>query len=191
MAAAGRLCAALLCGALSLCGVRAAARQPDTLYLWIDAQQARVLIGKRAGGREGGREGERWGSRSRAAPRIAPSALRRLRGGHPDRVRGEDGPVHSRLQESSAEDAGHPRRHPRHELQLASYGTGRCGRGHLQRRARGRAVRPDGALRGGDGPGAAVPAGRLWAPSVGVRALSAGRPPLSARSRCAPNRGCR
>uniref|UniRef100_A0A8V0YE64 Wnt inhibitory factor 1 n=1 Tax=Gallus gallus TaxID=9031 RepID=A0A8V0YE64_CHICK len=45
MAAAGRLCAALLCGALSLCGVRAAARQPDTLYLWIDAQQARVLIG--------------------------------------------------------------------------------------------------------------------------------------------------
>lgn len=59
MAAAGRLCAALLCGALSLCGVRAAARQPDTLYLWIDAQQARVLIGKRAGGREGGRERRR------------------------------------------------------------------------------------------------------------------------------------
>ncbi|OXB67463.1 hypothetical protein ASZ78_006794 [Callipepla squamata] len=45
MGAVGRLCALLLCGALSLCGVRAAARQPDTLYLWIDAQQARVLIG--------------------------------------------------------------------------------------------------------------------------------------------------
>ncbi|KAL9853833.1 wnt inhibitory factor 1 isoform 2-T2 [Geothlypis trichas] len=46
MAPAGRLCcAALLCGALSLCSLRAAPRQPDTLYLWIDAQQARVLIG--------------------------------------------------------------------------------------------------------------------------------------------------
>lgn len=141
-------------------------------------------------GREGGKEG---GGAPAAVPasRIAPSALRRLRGGHPDRVRGEDGPVHSRLQESSAEDAGHPCRHPRHELQLASYRTGRCGREHLRRRARGRAVRPDGALRRGDGLGAAVPAGRVWAPSVGVRALSAGRPPLSARSRCAPSRGCR
>lgn len=46
MAPAGRLCAALLCGALSLCSLRAAGRQPDTLYLWIEAQQARVLIGK-------------------------------------------------------------------------------------------------------------------------------------------------
>ncbi|XP_035170265.1 wnt inhibitory factor 1-like, partial [Oxyura jamaicensis] len=45
MAPAGRLCAALLCGALSLCSLRAAGRQPDTLYLWIEAQQARVLIG--------------------------------------------------------------------------------------------------------------------------------------------------
>ncbi|XP_071406074.1 wnt inhibitory factor 1 isoform X2 [Pithys albifrons albifrons] len=46
MAPAGRLCcAALLCGALSLCSLRAAPRQPDTLYMWIDAQQARVLIG--------------------------------------------------------------------------------------------------------------------------------------------------
>ncbi|KAF4792363.1 hypothetical protein TURU_121408 [Turdus rufiventris] len=46
MAPAGRLCcAALLCGALSLCSLRAAPRQPDTLYLWIDAQQARLLIG--------------------------------------------------------------------------------------------------------------------------------------------------
>lgn len=46
MAPAGRLCAVLLCGALSLCSLRAAGRQPDTLYLWIEAQQARVLIGK-------------------------------------------------------------------------------------------------------------------------------------------------
>uniref|UniRef100_A0A8C3BMN3 Wnt inhibitory factor 1 n=1 Tax=Cairina moschata TaxID=8855 RepID=A0A8C3BMN3_CAIMO len=45
MAPAGRLCAVLLCGALSLCSLRAAGRQPDTLYLWIEAQQARVLIG--------------------------------------------------------------------------------------------------------------------------------------------------
>ncbi|NWU12265.1 WIF1 factor, partial [Cephalopterus ornatus] len=46
MAPAGRLsCAALLYGALSLCSLRAAPRQPDTLYMWIDAQQARGLIG--------------------------------------------------------------------------------------------------------------------------------------------------
>lgn len=47
MAPAGRLCAALLCGALSLCSLRAAPRQPDSLYLWIDGRQARVLLGKR------------------------------------------------------------------------------------------------------------------------------------------------
>ncbi|TRZ18993.1 hypothetical protein HGM15179_008125 [Zosterops borbonicus] len=46
MAPAGRLCrAALLCAALSLCSLRAAPRQPDTLYLWIEARQARALIG--------------------------------------------------------------------------------------------------------------------------------------------------
>lgn len=138
MAPAGRLCcAALLCGALSLCSLRAAPRQPDTLYLWIDAQQARVLIGKcgrcpRAAGGSPEPSPARRGCRT-----SRPFAFRRLRGGYSDRVRGEDGPVHPRLQESPAEDARHPGRHPRHELHLAGNGTGRCRDGAAARCGRG------------------------------------------------------
>ncbi|TFK08000.1 histone H2A.J [Platysternon megacephalum] len=48
MAGPSALCSALgLCSILSLWALpaRAAQRQEDTLYMWIDAHQARVLIG--------------------------------------------------------------------------------------------------------------------------------------------------
>lgn len=83
MAPSGRLCAALLCGALSLCSLRAAPRQPDTLYMWIDAQQARVLIGKRGSlppgrlprRRVGVRSGSRRGCRPALSPHHTPPPL--------------------------------------------------------------------------------------------------------------------